>query len=432
MAANRRQSIRWRDLLAVQARSSLKVRGELLDAIVTDVSPGGFGVCLEREPKANVGDVVELRTIAGSFPVRVAFRRRHESERFHLGLELVSEIAFQNGHEGATVSMISSSGNDASSHRSAKEIPIIANQTADRSDGRGAPKQLPAIGIVGIAVLVAVAPTIWNGMGRDPRELSGSRPDQRIASRVPPAQPEPTSQPPVRPTQIGGDALPSGGTERRWEEGHPASLSKELAAPAPHEVSNQNDGESANGALKPQTSNEAKEADGTIELTLSLPSERPHGDDTPLEDTAQPSPEALAEKPAASAQVPVRAASENNSPTVEQSKAIIELQKSASTWFSIGLLHYWRREFDRAIPAFEAAAAYRPNDPTYGYFLALSLFVGGRRPEAERVLQAAVQLESRHVAPDLGRVMERVQGPHRLWMENARRAAKVGPYHPRD
>jgi hypothetical protein len=51
---------------------------------------------------------------------------------------------------------------------------------------------------------------------------------------------------------------------------------------------------------------------------------------------------------------------------------------------------------------------------------------------AEQTLVSAVQLEADHPVPNLGRMMQRVQGPERRWMEIARRRAKVGPYRPRE
>jgi hypothetical protein len=101
-------------------------------------------------------------------------------------------------------------------------------------------------------------------------------------------------------------------------------------------------------------------------------------------------------------------------------------------WFGTGLQFLWGGAYAEAARAFEAASGCAPDDPTYYYFRAISQYAEGRRAVAEQTLVSAVQLEADHPVPNLGRMMQRVQGPERRWMEIARRRAQVGPYRPRE
>lgn len=104
---------------------------------------------------------------------------------------------------------------------------------------------------------------------------------------------------------------------------------------------------------------------------------------------------------------------------------------AASKAFYIGVEHYWSGRHTQAAEAFEKAVSLHRINAVYHYFLALTYRqLGDNRAEAS--LETAVTLERKFPPQNLGTTMERVQGPVRNWMENARRKAKVGPYTERE
>jgi hypothetical protein len=100
--------------------------------------------------------------------------------------------------------------------------------------------------------------------------------------------------------------------------------------------------------------------------------------------------------------------------------------------FEDGLRLFWRGDYRRSAEAFRVAAYHAPDDAVSCYFLALCEYHAGARADAEKSLAQATVLEADKPASDLGRLLERVQGPVRTWLEDARRRAGVGPYRPRE
>ncbi|MEX2118947.1 MAG: tetratricopeptide repeat protein [Pirellulales bacterium] len=87
-----------------------------------------------------------------------------------------------------------------------------------------------------------------------------------------------------------------------------------------------------------------------------------------------------------------------------------------------GLHAFWAGDLAQAEQAFTAATASDASNPMALYFLALIQHQMGDVEAAEPTLGRAVELERRAPVLDWGRRMERVQGQHRLWLEEARRA----------
>jgi hypothetical protein len=75
----------------------------------------------------------------------------------------------------------------------------------------------------------------------------------------------------------------------------------------------------------------------------------------------------------------------------------------------------------RATEVFSSLAVTYPNDPGAAYHLAVTLYVAGRKEEATTAAVRAATLERRHGLPGYGWLMERIQGPHRVWLEGIRR-----------
>lgn len=101
---------------------------------------------------------------------------------------------------------------------------------------------------------------------------------------------------------------------------------------------------------------------------------------------------------------------------------------AAAVAFEDGLRRFQRYEYGLAAQEFEIAATGLPRDARPRYFLAISRYFAGERAAADHSLSEATRVESSYPAPDLGRLLERVQGPVRIWLEDARRKERVGPY----
>lgn len=92
----------------------------------------------------------------------------------------------------------------------------------------------------------------------------------------------------------------------------------------------------------------------------------------------------------------------------------------ASDAFIAGLAHYRAVRFEEAAAEFQRAAKSASSNAKYAYFHALALYQADRKDEARRQLEIAVSLEKLSPIENWGRVMERVQGHPRLWVEDAR------------
>ncbi len=89
---------------------------------------------------------------------------------------------------------------------------------------------------------------------------------------------------------------------------------------------------------------------------------------------------------------------------------------------------FWNGDYSGAVARLQTAQELDPESAFLGYYSALALARVGRPAEAQEALTAAVQLEIRHPVPDWYRLMERIQGRERSWLEAARSAAGLGQY----
>jgi Flp pilus assembly protein TadD len=94
--------------------------------------------------------------------------------------------------------------------------------------------------------------------------------------------------------------------------------------------------------------------------------------------------------------------------------------RPAAEQFATGLSHYHAGNYAAAATEFDAAATAEPANPKYAYFAALAQAKSGYADLAEQSLVRAVQLEQASPIQNWGQVMERVQGPERLWLEAGR------------
>ena len=99
---------------------------------------------------------------------------------------------------------------------------------------------------------------------------------------------------------------------------------------------------------------------------------------------------------------------------------------AADALYSSGVEAYFRGCSAEAESSFSNLMTVDPNDPRAHYFRALSLMRQGREHEARSDMEIGAQLEAR--APnrfDIGKTLERVQGPSRLLLEQYRSRARV-------
>jgi len=93
--------------------------------------------------------------------------------------------------------------------------------------------------------------------------------------------------------------------------------------------------------------------------------------------------------------------------------------------FAAGLAHYRNGRFEQAAREFRIAMDASEHNAKYAYFRAVALHAAGGQDEANQALALAVEAEKRSPVANWGRVMERIQGQPRLWLEEARKAAGV-------
>jgi Flp pilus assembly protein TadD len=94
--------------------------------------------------------------------------------------------------------------------------------------------------------------------------------------------------------------------------------------------------------------------------------------------------------------------------------------EEASRAFISGLSHLFSKQSDEAIDQFRAARNADTANPKYAYFLALAQRQAGQTVQADGSLAEAIQLELVTPVSQWGRLMQRVQGNDRLWVEKAR------------
>jgi hypothetical protein len=98
---------------------------------------------------------------------------------------------------------------------------------------------------------------------------------------------------------------------------------------------------------------------------------------------------------------------------------------TAETLYAGGVQAYFRGCSTDAESLFSRLAGADPNDPRAFYFRALSLMQQGRVDEARSDMEIGAQIEARVPARfDIGKTLERVQGPNRLLLEQYRSRAR--------
>src|SRR4051812_36257489 len=99
---------------------------------------------------------------------------------------------------------------------------------------------------------------------------------------------------------------------------------------------------------------------------------------------------------------------------------------AADTLYSSGVQAYFGGRPAEAETSFTSLLRIDPNDPRAFYFRALSRMQQGRQEEARSDMEIGAQMEARSPNRyDIGKILERVQGPTRLTLEKYRSAART-------
>jgi hypothetical protein len=99
---------------------------------------------------------------------------------------------------------------------------------------------------------------------------------------------------------------------------------------------------------------------------------------------------------------------------------------AADTLYSNGVEAYFRGCSAEAESLFSSLMSVDPNDPRAFYFRALSLMRQGRADEARSDMEIGAQVEARSPHRfDIGKMLERIQGPTRLMLEQYRSRARA-------
>jgi hypothetical protein len=99
---------------------------------------------------------------------------------------------------------------------------------------------------------------------------------------------------------------------------------------------------------------------------------------------------------------------------------------AADALYSNGVEAYFRGCSAEAESLFSSLMSVDPNDPRAFYFRALSLMRQGREDEARSDMEIGAQIEARSPNRfDIGKMLERVQGPTRLLLEQYRTRARA-------
>jgi hypothetical protein len=136
----------------------------------------------------------------------------------------------------------------------------------------------------------------------------------------------------------------------------------------------------------------------------------------------------LYDGPAADAPAPAPAPeaadpSANNSQT--SFRMASQTRRDGSPAFTRGLRSYRDGNMNEALRSFDTAAAAEPQNALYHYYRALTVYNLQGAEAAGQWLDQAVALERQAPVEHWGRIMERVQGRARLWVEEARRDAGI-------
>jgi hypothetical protein len=98
----------------------------------------------------------------------------------------------------------------------------------------------------------------------------------------------------------------------------------------------------------------------------------------------------------------------------------------AAALYIEGVYAYFDGQSQRADSYLTRSLAGNPNDVRAYYFRALSRLREGRQSEARADMQTGAALEARYPNHfDIGKTLERVQGPNRLALEEYRRSARI-------
>jgi hypothetical protein len=97
----------------------------------------------------------------------------------------------------------------------------------------------------------------------------------------------------------------------------------------------------------------------------------------------------------------------------------------AQQLFRDGLSRFHQADFAGALAALARAAELDEDNAKYAYFWALAAKQSGMTEQAQRAIAIAVEREANQPIQHWGRIMERVQGSLRLWLEEAREDARA-------
>lgn len=126
---------------------------------------------------------------------------------------------------------------------------------------------------------------------------------------------------------------------------------------------------------------------------------------------------------------PNKPASLANMQANRESRLSFRLSPSSSRrHFGIGVQDFFDAKYVTALKSLEAANQNDPKNALYVYFIGLAQLRSGKRELAMTTVAKAVAMEVHRPICDWGTRMERVQGPHRTWLENARTTAGLGPH----
>ncbi len=139
-------------------------------------------------------------------------------------------------------------------------------------------------------------------------------------------------------------------------------------------------------------------------------------DEYQRQDVDSEAPAEVPEPPTVAASASLRLASLTQTQTDEQ---------TAADRFAAGLAHYRTGSYQAAMEAFEAALNADAKNAKYAYFSALTQREVGQLQRADWFLALGLQLEQAEPIANWGRVMQRVQGQGRIWMETARSQGSV-------
>ena len=100
---------------------------------------------------------------------------------------------------------------------------------------------------------------------------------------------------------------------------------------------------------------------------------------------------------------------------------VLRSETDGRDYYLTGMELYRGAQFDLAAKEFDNASQASPDNAKYAYFRALALHCSGQANGAYEALAVAVELEKQSPVENWGRVMSRVQGNVRIWLEDGRK-----------